>query len=309
MSGNRSPLPWTGNKACISDSLLAFMPQHDRYIEPFCGSAEFLLTKPRSKEEYINDYNGDIANFFRVIQNNDALVEFIGKMLVAPNSEQLFAERKIRLLESFIPTEIVTPEDRILEVSNEEVTRAVEFFLNQFYSFSSTGGSFGIANRSPINKLGKILYASNRLQGVCILNRDYKKVILEQSKINTFIFADPPYFTTTDMYQHSNFEESETAVLFETLGKVDEKFFGSCKFLMTNTNHPFVTELANKYGWNMRVIQRLHNMVQSRKPGAQFEELLIANYDLEAQAISNNRYVFENGKQLTIYDFINSQED
>lgn len=303
MSGNVSPLPWTGNKACISDTLLAFMPPHDRYVEPFCGSAEFLFRKPKSKFEIINDFNGDVVNFFRVIQNNEALIDFNGRLMVSANSELLFAERKGRLIESFIPTEIVTPEDRILTVTDEEVTRAVEFYLNQVFSFSSTGDSFGIASRSAIKRLPMILYANQRLRDVCILNRDFTRVILGQSKPKTVIFCDPPYFDTTEMYKHSNFDESDTTVLFEVLAEVDSKFSGDCKFLMTNCNHPFVVELAKKYGWDMYVKERLHNMVQSKKPGAMYEELIIANYDLRAQSEANHRYIFDETRQISLFDF------
>ena len=43
------------------------MPPHDLYIEPCMGSAEMLFRKPRSKREIINDYNGDLVNFFRTL--------------------------------------------------------------------------------------------------------------------------------------------------------------------------------------------------------------------------------------------------
>ena len=302
MSGNLSPLPWTGNKACISDSLLAFMPQHDIYIEPCCGSAEFLLRKPRVKEEIINDYNSDVVNFFSVIQNNKAYINFVGRAMCSANSEAQFIMNKQKLQAPFKAREIITDDERILDITDDELNRAVAFFENQIYSFSSTGKSFGIANRSPMKKLQQVLYANYRLQGVCILNRDYKKVILEQSKNNCFIFLDPPYHGTEDYYNNIDFAENEHIKLFETVATVDKKFKGSCKVLITYNNDAFIRQLADKYGFDTFVVKRLHNMQQSSNPGSMFEELIIANYDLKAQAIANNNFIFEESRQLSLFD-------
>ncbi len=302
MSGNVSPLPWTGNKACISDSLLAFMPQHDIYIEPCCGSAEFLLSKPKVKREIINDYNGDVVNFFRVIQHNKAFVNFNGRIMCSANSESIFNSNKVRLAQPFSPVEILTDEDRALDVTDEELDRAVAFYENQLYSFCSTGKSFAIDNRSPMSKLARVWYANLRLQGVCILNRDYKRVILEQSKNNCFIFLDPPYRGTEKYYNNIDFAEEEHARLFETMGAIDKKFNGSCKFLITYNHDPVIVSYAEKYGFDMHVVKRLHNMAQSTNPGAMFEELIIANYDLQAQATANQKYIFEESRQLSFFD-------
>ena len=48
---------------------------------------------------------------------------------------------------------------------------------------------------------------------------------------------------------------------------------------------------------------RLHNMAQGSKPGAMFEELLIANYDLQDQATKNHFYYPQNCKQLGLFEY------
>ena len=64
-----------------------------------------------------------------------------------------------------------------------------------------------------------------------------------------------------------------------------------------------VKELADKYGFDTYVKERLHNMLQSTKPGEMFEELLIGNYDLCKQAETNSNYLLEQFRQLTLFDF------
>jgi hypothetical protein len=44
-------------------------------------------------------------------------------------------------------------------------------------------------------------------------------------------------------------------------------------------------------------------MKQAKEAGALYEELLIANYDLEQQAAANQQYLDERNSQLTLFDF------
>lgn len=73
LSASTSPLPYTGNKSCIVNTILSVMPKHTVYIDPCMGSAEVFFRKPRAEKEILNDYNGDLVNLFRVIQNNEKL--------------------------------------------------------------------------------------------------------------------------------------------------------------------------------------------------------------------------------------------
>lgn len=74
MSDNASPLQWTGNKGCIYTTIDAFMPPHKTYIEPCMGSAEIFLRKKPTEREILNDYNGDLVKFFRVLQSSQKVI-------------------------------------------------------------------------------------------------------------------------------------------------------------------------------------------------------------------------------------------
>ena len=84
---------------------------------------------------------------------------------------------------------------------------------------------------------------------------------------------------------------------------IHEKYKGECKFIITYNNDPYIRELADKYGFDTFVKERLHNMLQSTKPGEMFEELLIGNYDLLKQAETNQNFLLEQSRQLTLFDF------
>ena len=55
------------------------MPPHKTYVEACMGSAEVFLRKKPVEREIINDYNGDLVKFFRVLQQNENLLynEFV----------------------------------------------------------------------------------------------------------------------------------------------------------------------------------------------------------------------------------------
>lgn len=99
MAGSVSPLPWTGNKGCIYTTIDAFMPPHRTYVEACMGSAEVFLRKKPVEKEIINDYNGDLVRFFRVLQRNENLERLIGRLFLSFNSEQIFRANKALLAE------------------------------------------------------------------------------------------------------------------------------------------------------------------------------------------------------------------
>ena len=114
---------------------------------------------------------------------------------------------------------------------------------------------------------------------------------------------DPPYKGTEGYYQKSGFGNDEHAKLFEFMNGIHEKFNGDCKFIITYNNDPYIVELAKKYGFDTFVKPRLHNMAQGTRPSEMFEELLIANFPLLEQADKNNKYLSEQTRQLTLFDY------
>ena len=153
MSGSVSPLPWTGNKGCIYTTIDAFMPPHRTYVEACMGSAEVFLRKKPVEKEIINDYNGDLVRFFRVLQRNENLEKLIGRLFLSFNSEQIFRANKALLAE--VPN--------ILDL-------AVAFYENQVFSFSSTGKNFAITKKDMTKRFGRLIAACARLRNATIMH-------------------------------------------------------------------------------------------------------------------------------------------
>lgn len=64
------PFPYFGGKQMIADQIVALMPRHTHYIEPFCGGLSVLLAKAPSKLETINDLDGEIMTFWRMLRDH-----------------------------------------------------------------------------------------------------------------------------------------------------------------------------------------------------------------------------------------------
>lgn len=304
MSGSVSPLAWTGNKGCIYKTIDAFMPPHRTYVEPCMGSAEVFLRKAPVPKEIINDYNGDLVKFFRVLQRSEKLAYLLGRLYLSFNSEELFRANKALLADVPNILDDLTETAVIIENADwQDIELAVAFFENQTFSFSSTGKTFAIAKKDMTKKFGRIVAACSRLRNAIIMHRDYKDCINYAAGKDTFILLDPPYKGTENYYQKANFDEDEHTQLFAYMNEIHKKFSGECKFLITYNNDPYILELAAKYGFYTYVQERLHNMAQSSKPGEMFEELLIGNYDLEKQARENEKYLKELNRQLNLFDY------
>ena len=304
MSASTSPLPYTGNKSCIVNTILSVMPKHTVYIEPCMGSAEVFFRKPKAEREILNDYNGDLVNLFRTIQSTKKLVFLIGRLYLSINSELVFRQNKDRLRN--IPNvldDVLDTSQIISKLKWSEIEAAAAFFENQVYSFSSTGQTFGIARRDMSQRLDRLINAYGRMRDAIILHRDYKDVISYAACPGSFILLDPPYKGTEGMYSKANFDSDQHAVLFDFMGEINEKFQGEAKFLITYNNDPYIRHLAEQHGFDTFVQTRLHNMRQGKDAGALYEELLIANYDLEKQAAANQLYLYEQSSQLTLFDF------
>ena len=190
MSGSVSPLPWTGSKGCIYTTIDAFMPPHKTYVEACMGSAEVFLRKKPSEREIINDYNGDLVRFFRVLQRSEKLAYLLGRLYLSFNSEQLFKANKAMLADVPNILDDITETSVIIENAEwSDIEKAVAFFENQIFSFSSTGKNFAIAKKDMTKRFGRLVAACSRLRNAVIMHRDYKDCIPESvtTEANTLL--------------------------------------------------------------------------------------------------------------------------
>jgi DNA adenine methylase len=73
-----SPLKWHGGKHYLAARIVALMPPHLHYVEPYAGGLAVLLARDpederlflsphRGVSELVNDLDGRLTNFWRVL--------------------------------------------------------------------------------------------------------------------------------------------------------------------------------------------------------------------------------------------------
>ena len=156
--------------------LLPLIPSHKTYIELFAGGLALLLAKEPSEVEIINDFNGELISFYRVLKYHKN--EFLKEIALVPNSREYFFQYM---------------EQRGLT----DIQKAARYFLLNKLSFGGGMRAFGVSvvhGMSGIEgRLKAISEVTQRLQRTTIENLDWKRCIELYDRPFSFFFADPPY--------------------------------------------------------------------------------------------------------------------
>jgi len=182
-----------GGKQRIVNKILPFIPRHTVYVEPFCGSATLFWNKktpPVCHKDYyrdvLNDTNGLIINFFRVLQDEEKYRHLQRLIDYTPYHEEEHKKAK-----------------NICKTgSDNDVLLAWAFFVNIQMSFlHNLNSGFGYGKKS--NNLPKVFLNkanleehAKRLQEVTIHNRKALEIIEMYNDPQTFLYLDPPYPNT-----------------------------------------------------------------------------------------------------------------
>lgn len=174
-----------------------------------------------------------------------------------------------------------------------DVRRAAMFLKLLRYSYSSGCKSFA-SQPFDIRKLFELIkQLENRMANVVVENQDFETLIKHYDRQDTFFYADPPYFSTEDMYA-VGFNWNDHVRLKDTLSKIQGKF------LLSYNDCPEIRELYK--GFSMLDFSRTHSMAQRYEAGKEFKELLISNYDLYERERSKPQ-------QLTLFSCCDDKYD
>lgn len=193
-------LNYPGAKWGMAKEIVSYMPPHRSYLEPFFGSGAVLFNKPPSAIETVNDIDGDITNFFKVLRKQSA--ELAEAIALTPYSREVFDDAH---------------ENR----GTTEFDRAYRFAIRSrmghgFKTYQKTGFKIDVYARERSycvdcwNKMPSMLAeAALRLKGVQIENRPALDLIKKFNHDNVLIYADPPYLLNTRGGKQYRYEMNE----------------------------------------------------------------------------------------------------
>lgn len=177
-------VPWIGGKRRLASQILPLFPEHDCYVEPFCGAAALFFLKEPSKIEVLNDINHDLVRLYRVVQHH--LEEFVRQFKWALTSREMFVWAQ------------ATPPDTLTDIQ-----RAARFFYLQKLGFGGKveGQTFGTATTAPgrlnLLRLEEDLSAAHlRLNRVFIEHLTWADCVDRYDRPHSLFYLDPPYWGT-----------------------------------------------------------------------------------------------------------------
>lgn len=214
------PFAYFGGKTILAPRIAAMLPQHGHYVEPFGGSLAVLLAKSPSRMETVNDLDGDLMNFWRVLRDRPDELERM--CALTPHSR----------------AEFDTCRDRADEPSDVERARRI------FVQYTQGRGSVGVKSgwrhyvkpaggtSMPdylVGYLSRISAAAARLQAVSLECRPALDLIESYGRDpEVLLYVDPPYLGTaradgdesrsgTKRYRHEMLTDDEHRELAEQL--------------------------------------------------------------------------------------------
>lgn len=284
-----SPIKWHGGKHYLAGRIVALMPPHTHYVEPFAGSLAVLLRKdPEGVSEVVNDLNVDLSNFWTVLQNRPLFDAFHRVMEATPFSEQEYDSSREVLggvtpdIAYYLATGIKD------ERAAESVARACAFFVLCRQSLAGRMKSFAPLSRSRtrrgmneqaaawLSAVEGLPEVHARLRRVVVLNREALGVIRSQDGPGTMTYCDPPYLQETraapEVYAHE-MSAGQHEELVDTLLKCRGKV------LVSMYHHPVYDTLHLKHGWDM-VEFNISNHASGARNKRRMVEVLWGNYHL-----------------------------
>lgn len=191
-------LKYPGSKWKIADWILAHMPEHTTYLEPFFGSGAVFFRKRPSEIETINDLDEEVVNLFRVIREHP--IELARLLDNTAYARQTY--------------------ENAFQSSEDPIEEARRFLVRCWMAIGTKIGvktgwrSLISPNGSKVTKEWsvlpeRILSVSARLKMAQIENQPAERLIERYRRREVLIYADPPYLSNTRTNRHYEFEMSE----------------------------------------------------------------------------------------------------
>jgi DNA adenine methylase len=210
----RTPAAYIGGKKQLSKRLVHLInaTPHTLYAEAFVGmGGVFLKRTMQPRAEVINDYNGEVATLFRILQRH--YVPFMEMLRY-----QLTSRREFERLKASDPATLT------------DLERAARFIYLQRTAFGGkvAGQNFGVsygAGRFNITKLAPVLEdVHERLAGVVIENLPWQAFIDRYDRPEVLFYLDPPYYGSEGDYGRELFSRDQFAQLAVRLAKLRGRF-------------------------------------------------------------------------------------
>lgn len=233
-----APFPYFGGKQRIAERLVELLPAHEHYVEPFAGSLSVLLAKPRSRMETVNDLDGEIVAFWRVLRDRpDDLTRVCALTPHARAEHALGRERDV---------------DDELEAARRIWIALTQGRAGQLkrtgwrHYIARSGSTFGMPEYLDAY-VDRIAAAAERLHHVSLECRPALDVIASYGRArDALLYVDPPYLHEVRNLNGSGAYQVEMGTEAEHTALLDALLRTRAGVLLSGYAHPlYDTALAD----------------------------------------------------------------
>lgn len=182
------PVPYFGGKQRIALRIADLLPDHEHYVEPYCGGLSVLAAKRPSTLETVNDLDGDVMHFWRILRDHPAELARVCALTPHSRAEHHLSRERDGL-------------------DDLERARRIWVALSQGRAgqLRRTGWRFYLASGTTLGMpgyldayVGRMAAMADRLHHVSLECRPALDVIAAYgANTRTLLYVDPPYLGTT----------------------------------------------------------------------------------------------------------------
>lgn len=268
----KTPISYYGGKQKLVPELLPLIPMHTHYVEVFFGGGALFWAKEPSIHETLNDLDGRVVNFYRVLQTDFGRLQRLIQATCHSEAEYFRAKQALA------------------NPATKPLKRAWAFWVQANMSFGNKlGGGFahsatfntGKADEPRKSTLKRETFTkayAQRIELAEIFCRDAVAIIKLKDGPNVFFYIDPPYLSS-----HCGHYQGYTSADFARLLDACSTMQG--KFLLSSYPEPELLAARAAYGWQSKDIDSAVAVSGKRKEQKRKLECLTYNYSLATEPI------------------------
>jgi DNA adenine methylase len=250
------------------------------YVEPFCGSGAVILNKKPSEVEIMNDINGDITNFFRVLQKYPK--ELIRLLKLTPYSYNEYINC-IELLD-------YTSDELNIERARKFYYRICSTYFGVYDMRSKGRWRRGYDDKNNLNKnyrkkIRGLFKISKRIKNIEILNQDALTLLGKYDSNNTFFYLDPPYVFNTRTALNAYKNELKDDVHIKMCNIIASM---KSKVLISGYDNEIYNDILKNWNKVYNKKKKAGSTAGRNGVGSYRQEVLWMNYDVTARQMDLN---------------------
>ena len=217
--GGKSATRKDGNGAWIA-SLLPPVIRSQVYCEPFAGMLGVLLQRHKAPQEIVNDIDGRIINWWRVVR--DQPEAFARAIRYTPHSRVEFEAATERMANAHEHCDVSHAVDFTI-ITLQSITRGQS--QRSYWLRRQDGANYGATWSANLEN--RIARLSDRIRGIQLEHMDAVELLRHISVLpHAVVYCDPPY-KDTQQYAHNVDRDALREVLSAAKARVAISGYGT----------------------------------------------------------------------------------